>query len=106
VDVTLNHVYTNESNLTREGVYKFIDYAKSLNVQSVSFRYDQRENSLEPTYLEKQFSDYKVIEKRECPVCRSYLVLIKGMYVTFKVAMTEMTTDVKFELKENTIVVN
>lgn len=89
VDVTFNHVYTNENNLTRDYVYNFISYAKSLNVKSVSFRYDQKENSLAPTYLEKQFADYKVLNKSQCPVCRSYLVLIKGMNVTFKASFLE-----------------
>lgn len=89
VDVNLNHVYDDKSRLTKEYVHEFIKYAKSVKATKVTFRYDQNLNTLEETYLEKQFSDYRWVEDGECPVCRSRTILVDGMYVTFKSSFAE-----------------
>lgn len=89
IDVNLNHVYTADSQLTVDYVLRYIDYARSVGATSVSFRYDQNENSLEPTYLEKLFSDWKTVNEGGCPVCRNHTVLVKGFPVVFKASFAE-----------------
>lgn len=89
IDVNLNHVYSKDSALTVQYVLDYLDYARSVGATSVSFRYDQNENSLEPTYLEKLFSDWKVTTQGGCPVCRSHTVLVGGFPVVFKASFAE-----------------
>lgn len=89
IDVNLNHVYTADSQFTVDYVLRYIDYARSVGATSVSFRYDQNENSLEPTYLEKLFSDWKAVNEGGCPVCRNHTVLVKGFPVVFKASFAE-----------------
>lgn len=60
-----------------------------MGATSVSFRYDQNENSLEPTYLEQLFSDWKTVNEGCCPVCRNHTVLVKGFPVVFKASFAE-----------------
>lgn len=89
IDVNLNHVYSKDSSLTVDYVLQYIDYAKSVGATSVSFRYDQNENSLEPTYLEKLFSEWNVVRAGGCPVCRNHTVLVAGFPVVFKASFAE-----------------
>lgn len=89
VDVNLNHVYTKDSSLTEDYVYDYVAYAKSVGASSVSFRYDQNENSLAPTYLEEIFKDHKVLRKGECPVCRNHAIMLMGLQVVFKASFVE-----------------
>lgn len=89
IDVNLNHVYTQDSALTVDYVLDYIAYAKSVGATSVSFRYDQNENSLEPTYLEKLFSEWNVVRAGGCPVCRNHTVLVAGFPVVFKASFAE-----------------
>lgn len=89
VDVNLNHVYTKDSQLDMDYVLRYLDYARSVGATSVSFRYDQNENSLEPTYLERLFSEWKTIREGSCPVCRNHTVLVGGFPVVFKAAYAE-----------------
>ncbi len=89
IDVNLNHVYTADSQLTVGYVLEYIDYARSVGATSVSFRYDQAENSLEPTYLEKLFSEWAVVRQGGCPVCRNHTVLVAGFPVVFKASFAE-----------------
>jgi len=89
VDVNLNHVYTKDSRLDMDYVLRYLDYARSVGATSVSFRYDQNENSLEPTYLEQLFSEWKTIREGSCPVCRNHTVLVGGFPVVFKAAYAE-----------------
>lgn len=89
IDVNLNHVYSPGSNLTVQYVLDYLDYARSVGATSVSFRYDQNENSLEPTYLEKLFSEWAVIHAGGCPVCRNHTVLVGGFPVVFKASFAE-----------------
>jgi molybdenum cofactor biosynthesis enzyme MoaA len=84
IDVNLNHVYGKDSSLTVQYVLDFIEYARSVGATSVSFRYDQNENSLEPTYLENLFSEWKATHAGGCPVCRNHTVLVGGFPVVFK----------------------
>ncbi len=89
IDVNLNHVYGKDSNHTVQYVLDYIAYARSVGATSVSFRYDQNENSLEPTYLEKLFSEWAVVNAGGCPVCRNHTVLIGGFPVVFKASFAE-----------------
>lgn len=89
IDVNLNYVYTKDSALTVGYVLDYIEYAKSVGATSVSFRYDQNENSLEPTYLEKLFSEWHVVRAGGCPVCRNHTVLVSGFPVVFKASFAE-----------------
>jgi organic radical activating enzyme len=89
IDVNLNHVYGPDSKLTVEYVLKYLEYAKSVGATSVSFRYDQNENSLEPTYLEKLFSEWVSVREGGCPVCRNHTVLVGGFPVVFKASFAE-----------------
>ena len=89
IDVNLNHVYTKDSKLTVDYVLRYLEYARSVGATSVSFRYDQNENSLEPTYLEKLFSEWMVVRSGGCPVCRNHTVLVGGFPVVFKAAFAE-----------------
>ncbi len=100
VDVNLNHVYRDEDKLTKEYVYNYIDYAKSVGATKVTFRYDQNYNSLEPTYLEALFPFSRLVEEGGCPVCRSHTILVKGMYVTFKSSYQEPTKELGGDLYE------
>jgi organic radical activating enzyme len=89
IDINLNHVYAPDSALTVQYVLDYLDYARSVGATSVSFRYDQNENSLEPTYLEKLFSEWAVIHAGGCPVCRNHTVLVGGFPVVFKASFAE-----------------
>lgn len=89
VDVNLNWVYSEKDNLHVTDVLDYIEYAKSVNAQKVTFRYDQNMNTLDETYLEKLFCAYKVIEQGGCPVCRSKTIIVNGMPVTFKSSFAE-----------------
>lgn len=89
IDVNLNHVYTKDSKLTVQYVLDYIDYARSVGATSVSFRYDQGENSLAPTYLEELFSEWAVVNSGGCPVCRNHTVLVKGFPIVFKASFAE-----------------
>lgn len=89
IDVNLNHVYGRDSQLTVQYVHDFVAYARSVGATSVSFRYDQNENSLEPTYLEKLFAHLPVVRRGGCPVCRNHTVLIDGFPVVFKASFAE-----------------
>lgn len=89
VDVNLNFVYGKDSQLTVDYVLQYIDYAKSVGATSVSFRYDQNENSLEPTYLEKLFEEWVKVRSGGCPVCRNHTVLVGGFPVVFKASFAE-----------------
>lgn len=89
IDVNLNYVYTKDSKLTMQYVMDYITYAKSVGATSVSFRYDQNQNSLEPTYLEKLFAEWKIVKQGGCPVCRNHTVLVNGFPVVFKASFAE-----------------
>lgn len=89
IDVNLNHVYADKDQLTMDYVLKYIEYAKSVGATSVSFRYDQNENTLKQTYLEKLFEEWVRVNEGSCPVCRNHTVLVSGMPVVFKAAYAE-----------------
>ena len=96
VDVNLNHVYTKEGpQLTKDYVHNYVAYAKMLGANSVSFRYDQSENSLDETYLEAFFKDFKVVNRGGCPVCRNHTILIDGLQVVFKASFVEPSVTIK-----------
>jgi organic radical activating enzyme len=89
IDVNLNHVYADKDKLDMDYVLQYIEYAKSVGATSVSFRYDQNENSLKQTYLEALFEDWVRVNEGSCPVCRNHTVLVSGMPVVFKAAYAE-----------------
>ena len=89
IDVNLNHVYTDADNLTVEYVFKFVEYAKKVGASSVSFRYDQNNNQMKQTYLEKLFEDWEILSEGSCSVCRNHTVLLNGLPVVFKASYAE-----------------
>lgn len=89
VDVNLNYVYSADSNVKYSDAAAFVEYAKNIGANSVTFRYDQAENSLAETYLEKMFSDHKKVNEGSCPVCRSHQILVSGIPVIFKASFVE-----------------
>lgn len=103
VDVNLNHVYTKDTQYTEDYVYDYVAYAKSVGASVVSFRYDQNENSLAPTYLEEIFKDYRIVNQGGCPVCRNHTVMVSGMPVVFKASFAEpsQTINQMYELIYN-----
>jgi len=96
VDVNLNHVYTKDSNLTEAYVKEYVRYAKALGASSVSFRYDQDENTLETTYLEELFFGYSQFNAGSCPVCRSHSILVDGLTVVFKASFSEPSDSLSY----------
>lgn len=91
IDVNFNHVYTKEEDreITKQYVLDYVAYAKKMGATSVSFRYDQNENSLKQTRLESLFADYKIVKKGGCPVCRNHTILIDSFPVVFKASYAE-----------------
>lgn len=89
VDVNLNWVYCKGDQISFEDVVDYVDYAKSLGANCVTFRYDQANNSLDLTDLEMLFSDYKRVREGGCPVCRNHTILLNGFPVTFKASFEE-----------------
>ena len=96
VDVNLNHVYIKNSNYDIKYVREYVAYAKQVGASSVSFRYDQEENSLEQTYLEKLFESFKIINQGSCPVCRNHTILVDGFPVVFKASFAEPSNSVDY----------
>lgn len=89
IDVNFNYVYTKDKMLTKPEVIAYVEYAKSMGANSVSLRYDQNENSLTPTPVEQEFSDYKIVYSGGCPVCRNHTVLVNGLQTVFKASFAE-----------------
>lgn len=102
IPVTLNHVYTDDDTekMSIDYVDRFVKYAKELGATDICFRYDQKNNSLEKTWFEDLFKDYKIIHEAGCPVCRSFSILYKGMVLKFKASFVEpsLTTNEVYEL--------
>lgn len=90
VDVTLNYVYTEGTMPSLQEAFAFIGYAKSLGCK-VSFRYDQRANSLTRTTLENELAadGYVLADAGSCPVCRTLFTRVFGVECTFKSAFQE-----------------
>ena len=94
VDINLNYVYTNECGLDKQDVLDYVKYAKKVGANCVTFRFDQAENSLDETYLEAYFKEYKIINQGGCPVCRNHTILVSGMPVTFKASFEEPSNEI------------
>lgn len=88
IDVTLNCVLSPEYD-DLQFIHDYIDYAKGLNANSVSFRKDH--SDLEFMGVEEALG--KVIYSSSCPVCRSDVRLINGMTTTWKYSVKEPSND-------------
>ena len=89
-DINLNHVYlSTDKHIDKGYLLTYVKYAKSLGADSVSFRYDQRENSMEETFLEGVFKQFTVVHSGGCPVCRSHTIIVDDLPVTFKASFQE-----------------
>jgi molybdenum cofactor biosynthesis enzyme MoaA len=86
VDVNFNHVYSPaDAFMNREYVSRYIDYVKNLGGTSISFRYDQNLNSLDHTFIEKEFlKTHEIVHEGYCSVCRSFSMIIDDMVVVWK----------------------
>jgi len=94
IDVNFNCVYGERDIKDELFVSNFIQYAKEHNVSSVTLRYDCKNNTLEDTYLEKLYKDYKNISHTNCKVCKSTTKLIEGIPVTFKSSLNEPSDEI------------
>jgi len=89
-DVTLNCVIKNDVSV--DFCYKFIDYAKSLGADAVSFR--KEASTVTPTEAELFFVEtHGVISSNNCPVCRGVNQLVKGFDVRWKTSVNEPSID-------------
>lgn len=103
VDVSLNCVINDET--TYDFINAYIDFAKRMGAHAVRFR-KQNGDNLNMTPAEEVFDQrYPVIERGECPVCRTWKRVIRGMETYWKAAVIEPTDKVKdkvYELVYNT----
>jgi hypothetical protein len=71
---------------------KFIEYAKSLGADAVSFR--KVASNVEPTRAEKFFAKhYGVDSETQCPVCRGMNQIVDGYDVRWKGTVNEPSLD-------------
>jgi MoaA/NifB/PqqE/SkfB family radical SAM enzyme len=101
IPTTLNMVYNNSDfKITKKFIIDYIQYAKKLNADYITFRYDHSLNFAEKTYAEEFFDDYENIVESSCPVCYGVRKFINGMNVHFKSSFLEpsMETDEIFEI--------
>ncbi len=85
-DVTLNCVIQPET--TVKFCYQFVDYAKSLGADAVSFR--KAASDVTPTFAEEFFRNlYGVEAETKCPVCRGMEQIVDGFVVRWKGTVNE-----------------
>lgn len=85
-DVTLNCVIDPE--VSTEFCYEFIEYAKNLGANAVSFR--KVASDALPTDAEQYFvGRYGKIKESKCPVCRGLTQNVKGFNVRWKGSVNE-----------------
>ena len=88
VDVTLNCVV--KEGLATESVYEYVQYAKDVGANAVCFR--KEHSDLVPLPAEGKMLT-KVVDGSECPVCRTNVMLIRGMKVSWKYSVSEPSNE-------------
>jgi len=77
-------------------ILKYISNMKDYGFSSITFRKPHTCNSgLEPSLVEGEFSDYKVIGESRCPVCVAKTQIIEGMYITWKRSIVEPSEELE-----------
>lgn len=103
VDVSLNCVIDDKT--TRDFIDAYINFAKQIGAHAVRFR-KQNGDNLNMTPAETDINpDYPILERAECPVCRTWKRVIGGMDTYWKAAVIEPTDKIKnkvYELVYNT----
>jgi len=85
-DVTLNCVI--EENCRSNFCKAFIEYAKELGADAVSFR--KVASTVDPTPAEKKFvKKWGIASKSDCPVCRGLTQVVDGFDVRWKGSVVE-----------------
>jgi pyruvate-formate lyase-activating enzyme len=98
VDVSLNCVINDET--TPDFIMGFIHFAKTIGAHAVRFR-KQNGDNLDMTPAEATLdSQYPILHRGECPVCRTWLRVIRGMTTYWKAAVIEPTDKVKDSVYE------
>lgn len=98
VDVSLNCVI--DDSTTYDFIMEYIEFAKSIGAYAVRFR-KQNGDSLAPTPCESEVAEqYPILERGECPVCRTYLRVIHGLKTYWKAAVIEPTDKIKDKVYE------
>lgn len=96
-DVTLNCVI--RPDVSFETCFKFIEYAKSVGADAVSFR--KEASDVSPTEAEKLFETiFGVVGRSNCPVCRGMEQRVNGFPVRWKGSVPEpsITTNGVYEV--------
>jgi len=94
IDVTLSVVLT-EHFKSKKDTDKFIDFAKFCGADSVFFR-KQHGPDIDKTDFEKQYESHEYVYKSNCPVCRTYTQIIKGIPVSWKSSKEEPSNDMGY----------
>jgi len=97
IDVTLSCVLREKvilDELFRARIIQYIKFAKEVNATACQFRKNQTPDSdLNPTRYELAFSEYQVVHRNECPVCRSETKYIDGMSITWRASLFEPSNE-------------
>lgn len=92
LDITLNCVIND--NTTIKFIYDFIDYAKKLKADAVSFR--KEASDVTPTQAELYFRErYGVLAESKCIVCRGMNQNVNGFDVRWKGTVNEPSLETK-----------
>ncbi len=98
VDVSLNCVINDQT--TTDFIFKYIEFAKRIGAYAVRFRKENGDN-IAPTPCEEHIDEYyPVLERGECPVCRTWKRVIKGLTTYWKAAIIEPTDKIKDKVYE------
>lgn len=98
VDVSLNCVINDQTS--SDFIFNYIEFAKRVGAYAVRFR-KENGDSLEPTACEKAIENqYPILERGECPVCRTFKRVMCGLPVYWKAAIIEPTDKVKDKIYE------
>jgi len=85
IDVTYTAVITEHLD-SKEEIEKFIEFAKSHNINNVFFR--KQHGTLDPSEAEKAFESIES-DTHSCPVCRNTKQVINESTVTWKASLEE-----------------
>lgn len=98
VDVSLNCVIDDKTDT--DFIYKYVDFAKHVGAKAVRFR-KQNGDNLAMTACESELAErYPIIERHECPVCRTWKRIIGGMDTFWKAATIEPSDKIRDEVYE------
>lgn len=98
VDVSLNCVIDESTDV--DFIYGFVHFAKRVGAYSVRFR-KKNGDDLDMTNAERVIDcNYPILSRGECPVCRTWYRVIKGLPTFWKASVIEPTDKVKDSVYE------